>query len=93
MKLGKAVGMSQRLNTSDYSNTEKKGCSIATTQKAPPGFTAQGSLVGHVKSIPGMGTPAAKTMKNAPFKRPDKMKPATNTFGRSINNYSGQKRI
>ena len=41
-----------------------------TTQPDRKGFKAQGSLVGHVAAVPGMGTPATKTLNNAPFKRP-----------------------
>lgn len=69
---------------------------MAKTQPGRPGFKSQGSLVGHVAGVPGTGgTPAEKTMRNAPFRRPQDAPASRNVMpgSRIVHDYSPKKKI
>lgn len=94
MKIPKVIGGSQsQSGTMLGQNVPMKSRNMATQQPSRAGFKAQGSLVGHVAAIPGMGTPATKTLKNAPFNRPANAPKAKGTLSGGNHNYSGKKPI
>lgn len=94
MKIPKAVGGSQPQNGRMLGQTVPMITrNMATQQPSRSGFKAQGSLVGHIAGIPGMGKPATKTLNNAPFRRPADAPKASNTFGGGMRDYQPKKRI
>lgn len=97
MKIPKAVGGSYAgvaVGGRQFGqNVPMKTVSIATAQPSRSGFKAQGSLVGHVAGIRGLGTPATITMKRASLQRPDAYPANKAQFGRFIMDFSGKKRI
>ena len=82
MAIRKVVGGSQSASGRMFGQTvPMMKPTFNTSQPDRKGFKAQGSLVGHVAAVKGMGTPATKTMNNAPFKRPqDYPKPSGTAF-------------